>query len=519
MKFAELNLSEPVLRALSEMGFEEATSIQQACIPSIMEGRDMLGQAQTGTGKTAAFGIPIVEQVNTKLGEIQTIVLCPTRELAIQVTGELMKIGRFIDGLNVVPVYGGQPISRQLKALKRGAQVVVGTPGRTIDHLKRGTIRLDHLKQVVLDEADEMLNMGFRDDIETILSFAQDPVQTVMFSATVSKPIRQIMKRFMHNAETVEIERQSITASGVEQYVMEVRDSVRTDAICRMLDVNDFRLALVFCNTRKQTESLARELQSRGYGSDVINGDLNQGQRDRVMNKFRKGRIDVLVATDVAARGIDVDEIDVVFNYDIPQDPEYYVHRIGRTGRAGRSGMAITFSAGRKKKALRYIEKQNKIRLKPLQMPSVKEVEASRLREQVDRITETLEKGGLRPYIEQVEAMAEGRFTMTEIAAALYRMKVEAGDQPAEQEAETGIMSDEKMVKVYFNVGRKDKARPGDFVGAIAGETGISGGIIGHIDIYRNHTFVDIPGNHVNEVISVMNRNRIKGKRLKVKVA
>lgn len=518
--FSELNLSNTVLRALTDMGFEEPTSIQEECIPLILNGQDVVGQAQTGTGKTAAFGVPLIEMVDTQQQDIQSIILCPTRELAIQVTGELMKIGKFVDDLHVVPVYGGQPISRQFKALKRGAQIVVGTPGRTIDHLNRGTLKLDQLKMVVLDEADEMLNMGFREDIEKILSYTNGPVQSVMFSATVSKAIRDIMKRYMKKAQTVTIDRKSITANNIDQFVVEVRDSVRTEAITRFMDVNDYNLGLVFCNTKKQTESLAQDLLSRGYSCDVINGDLRQRQRDKVMGKFRRGDIDILVATDVAARGIDVDDIDVVFNYDVPQDPEYYVHRIGRTGRAGRSGTAITFTAGRKKKALRYIEKQNKIRLEKLNMPSVKDVEESRMQLHLDSVIETLEKGGLRPYIEQVEAMADGRFTTAEIAAALLKMQVsESENQAQEKEKSQLTIPDGSMTKIYFNVGRKNKVHPGDFVGAIAGETGIPGEVIGHIDIYRNHSYVDIPRNHVPQVVKVMNRNRIKGKKVKVKVA
>ncbi len=515
--FAGLGLGDNVLRALDDMGFETPTPIQARTIPDIMDGNDMLGQAQTGTGKTAAFGIPLIEKLNIENRSVQAVIMCPTRELAIQVTGELIKIGKHKNGLNVVPVYGGQSISHQLKALKRGAHVVVGTPGRTIDHLKRGTLDLSSLSMVVFDEADEMLNMGFRDDMEKVLSYASQPVQTIMFSATVPAAIRNIMKRYMNKPKTVQIERESIAAPNINQYAMEVRDSVRTEAICRMMDVEEYGLALVFCNTKRKTESLARELKSRGYSSDVINGDLSQNQRDRVMNSFRKGNIDILVATDVAARGIDVDDIEVIFNYDIPQDPEYYVHRIGRTGRAGREGTAITFVSGRGKKQLRYIEKLIKVRLEPLNMPSAEDVEQSKMKGFFEDITEILEKGGLRPYIDQIEAMADDRFTMTEIAAALLRNQVGAEQSEStdsRQSAEEG-----GVTRLVFDLGYNQKIGPGNIVGAITGETGISGNLIGNIDIKQQHTFVDISSKEANKVVSIMNRNTIKGRSVKVKVA
>jgi ATP-dependent RNA helicase DeaD len=519
MTFAELNLSTPVLKGLDDMGFEAPSEIQAQCIPPLMNRQDVVGQAQTGTGKTAAFGIPLVEQIDTQAHAVQAVIMCPTRELAIQVTGELQKIGKHINGLKVVPVYGGQPIGRQIKAIKRGAQVVVGTPGRTIDHLKRGTLKLDAVNKVVLDEADEMLNMGFRDDIEKILSFTGGDQQTIMFSATMSKAIKQIMRRFMTNPQTVTIDRKKMTAPKIDQYVVEVRDSVRTEALCRFMDVNEFKLALVFCNTKRMTEKLARELQSRGYASDVINGDLRQRQRDKVMNRFRKGYIDILVATDVAARGIDVDDVDVVFNYDVPQDPEYYVHRIGRTGRAGRSGTAYTFVSGRKNKYLRYVQKQIKMKLDVISMPSVKDVEESKVEGFMDQVTETLEQGGLRSYIEQIEAVAEGQFTTAEIAGALLKMHLNDEEETNPTDNPVLSTSSEKMQKLFFSLGKKNKIHPGDFVGAISGETSVDGSVIGHIDIYPNHSFVDVPTSTAPEIIRVMNNVKVKGKRVKVKVA
>jgi ATP-dependent RNA helicase DeaD len=424
-QFSDLGISAPILKSIQEMGFELPTKIQTAAIPKIMEGHDVAGQAQTGTGKTASFAIPVLEGIDTKSKNVQAIVMCPTRELAIQVTGEFIKLSRFMGGVQVTPVYGGQPIQRQIKQIKAGTQIVVGTPGRVIDHLKRGTLNLDSLKFVVLDEADEMLNMGFRDDIEMILGFSsQDsPKQTIMFSATMSSEIKKIMKRWFKNPEMIRVEGKAQSADGVEHFIVEARDSMRTEGICRLLDLSDYRLALVFCNTKRKCDSLVSEMQSRGYSSDALHGDMSQNVRDKVMNKFRRGQVDVLIATDVAARGLDVDDVDVVFNYDIPQDPEYYVHRIGRTGRAGRKGTAYTFSSGRKSKNIRYIEKMLKTKIKTIPLPSVKEVEDSVMDAFLDDVKKTLEAGGLRPYIEQIEALAADRFTPIEVAAALLRMR------------------------------------------------------------------------------------------------
>jgi len=438
LTFSDLGISADFLRAVSEMGFETPTKIQAAAIPPILAGLDVAGQAQTGTGKTAAFGIPALEKTDAGLKEVQVLILCPTRELAIQVTGELVRLAVHRKGIFITPVYGGQPIGRQLKALKRGTQVVVGTPGRIIDHLKRGTLSLNHLKMAVLDEADEMLNMGFREDIEEILGYSTGKAQTVMFSATMSKAIKKIMQERMDNPEMIRVESASIAAEGIDQYLVEVRDSVRTEAINRILDLEEFRLALIFCNTKRKCDELLLEMQSRGFSCDALHGDMNQRVRDKVMDKFRARQIEVLIATDVAARGLDVDEIDIVFNYDVPQDPEYYVHRIGRTGRAGNKGKAYTFSSGRKNKNLRYIERQIKTSLKTIPMPSNREVEEKRMSGQMEQVLQTLQEGGLRPYIEQLEAISNGDFTPIEIAAALLKLKTGGKLTKENEPAHTG---------------------------------------------------------------------------------
>jgi len=423
LTFSDLGISTEILQSIAEMGFEAPTKIQTATIPPIMAGLDVAGQAQTGTGKTAAFGIPILEKIDPEQNEVQAIVLCPTRELAVQVTKEFIKLANHLQGIYITPVYGGQPIGRQLSALKRGTHIVVGTPGRVIDHLKRGSLKLDSLKMVILDEADEMLNMGFREDLEKILGYSSGKSQTVMFSATMSSAIKKIMQRWMDNPEMIRVEGTSIAADGIEQFLVEVRDSVRTEAITRILDLQEYRLALIFCNTKRKCDQLVLDMKSRGYSCDALHGDMSQNIRDKVMGKFRTRKIDVLIATDVAARGLDVDEVDVVFNFDIPQDPEYYVHRIGRTGRAGNTGRAYTFSSGRKNKNLRFIEKQIQSKLKTIPMPSAQEVEEKKLDSYLEEIVKTLQAGGLRPYIEQLEPMAQGDHTPIEIAAALLKMK------------------------------------------------------------------------------------------------
>ena len=340
-------LSPEVAQAIEEMGYETPTPIQREAIPPMLAGRDVIGQAQTGTGKTAAFGIPLVEKIDPALRRVQALVLCPTRELAMQTAGELMKLGRRRAGLIVVPVYGGQPIERQLRALQNGAQVVVGTPGRVMDHMKRGTLNFDELKLAVLDEADEMLDMGFRDDIETILSATSEARQTALFSATMPRPILALASRYLNDPVQVRIEKRELTVEKIEQCYISVRSFHKNELLSRLLTLEDIKLALVFCNTKQGVESVVTELQHRGFSAAGLHGDMRQIERDAIMARYRNGLINVLVATDVAARGLDIDNIEAVFNYDIPLDVEYYVHRIGRTGRAGKEGRAYTFVVGR----------------------------------------------------------------------------------------------------------------------------------------------------------------------------
>ena len=384
-RFEELDLKPGILRAIEEMGFEEMTPIQAKAIPLILEGADVVGQAQTGTGKTAAFGIPLLMKINPKDKSLQAIVLCPTRELAIQVAEELRKLAKFMHGIKVLPVYGGQEITKQIRSLKSGVQVIIGTPGRVMDHMRRRTVKFDDVSMVVLDEADEMLNMGFRDDIETILAEVPEQRQTVLFSATMPQPILDIAKTYQKNAQMVRVVKKELTVPKIEQYYYEVTPKNKEEVLSRLLDMYNPKLALVFCNTKKQVDELTAALQGRGYFAEGLHGDMKQQQRDRVMNNFRNGRTEILVATDVAARGIDVDNVEAVFNYDVPQDDEYYVHRIGRTGRAGREGCAFTLVTGKEIYKLKDIMRYCKTKIKARQIPSINDVSSVKAAKILDK--------------------------------------------------------------------------------------------------------------------------------------
>src|SRR6056297_2788999 len=401
------------------MGFEETTPIQTNAIPSIIKGQDIVGQAQTGTGKTAAFGIPLLEQIRRGEKNPQAIILCPTRELAIQVSEELKRLAKYKRNLYTLPIYGGQSIQRQIKALKKGVQIVIGTPGRVMDHIRRGTLKLTNIDYFVLDEADVMLDMGFIDDIETILRDIPENRQTLFFSATIPDSIRKLSRKYQKKSEFVKIGHEKLTVPGIDQYYFEVRKGNKLKVLTRLMDLHTPEKAIVFCNTRKMVDELNIKLQARGYLSDGIHGGLNQNQRDRVMNKFRNDKIEILVATDVAARGIDVDGIEVVFNYDFPQDTDYYVHRIGRTGRAGRSGKAFTFVVGKEIYKLKNIQKYTKTKIKRQQAPSVSEVEEAKSFKVMKGIKDTIEEANLSKERHIIDQLLDEDYASVDIAAAL----------------------------------------------------------------------------------------------------
>lgn len=425
-KFTELGLSSEMLKSISEIGFEAATPIQSLSIPVLLEGKDIIGQAQTGTGKTAAFGIPIIEKINTTEKDVQAVILCPTRELAIQVAEELTVLAKYKTGIKILPIYGGQPIERQIYALKKEkVQIVVATPGRMCDHINRKTIILEKVKIVTLDEADEMLDMGFREDIEFILKQIKNKAQMIFFSATMPSEILNLAKKYLHNPQVIKVLHKELTVSNIEQYYIEVKENNKIDILSKLLDFYNPRLSVIFANTKRMVDILVDALKRRGYRTGGLHGDKTQRERDRVMDKFRKGDIELLVATDIAGRGIDVDNVEMVINFDIPMDEEDYVHRIGRTGRAGRSGKAVTFVFGREMYHLKRIKQYTKKNILPMQPPSGDEIEARKLTELSEIVKSVISKGHLTNYVNMIEELCKEDITSLEIAAALLKMRLE----------------------------------------------------------------------------------------------
>lgn len=535
IRFEELNCSEEIKKAVKDMGFEEATPIQTLAIPLVLEGKDVVGQAQTGTGKTAAFGIPAIDMVDAKKRETQALILCPTRELAVQVAEELAKIAKYKRGIRTLPVFGGQPIDRQIKGLRNGAQIVIGTPGRVMDHMRRRTLKLENLKMMILDEADEMLNMGFREDIETILESVGEERQTLLFSATMPKAIMEIIHKFQKNPEVVKVVHKELTTPNINQLYLEVKERDKLEVLTRLIDMYSPKLSLVFCNTKRKVDEVTDLLQSRGYASDKIHGDMKQSLRINVMNKFKRGDIEVLVATDVAARGLDIDDVESVFNFDMPTHEEYYVHRIGRTGRAGRTGSAFTFVTGRDFYLLRNVMKYTKKKIKKHPIPTISDIETIKTSIFLEKIKKKINEGKLKKYIKVLEDLIEDDFSAIEIAAALLKMELEmkdakeidikpekthrrdGGNKRTRSDKRTG--AEEGMVRMFINIGKDKKIRPQDVVGAIAGETSISGKNIGGIDIFDNYTFVEIPEEYADEVLSIMSKNTIKGNQINIEPA
>jgi ATP-dependent RNA helicase DeaD len=417
--FSELGLSIEVLKAIDKLGFEQAAPIQAEAIPVLMQGKDVVGQSQTGSGKTVAFAAPAIEKVVVEERTTQVLILCPTRELAVQVSEEVHKLALFKRGLHALPIYGGQSYDRQLFGLRQGAHIVIGTPGRIMDHMRRGTLRLNSVKLAVLDEVDVMLNMGFRDDIELILQGTPKERQTVFFSATIPRPIQQLIEKYSRDPQNIRIEEKAMTVPTVEQVFYEVDRRYKVDLLTRLIDIHDFKLGLIFCNTRRMVDDLVEHLNAQGYSADRLHGEMTQAMRDRVMNRFRKSGLEFLVATDVAARGIDVENIEVVFNYDLPYDGEDYVHRIGRTGRQGRSGRAISFASGREVFQIRAIERYVNARIHRAQAPTRDEVEEARANAVLDKIRATLKSGEFKRQDQLIERLLEEGFSSTDIASAL----------------------------------------------------------------------------------------------------
>ena len=525
LRFDELDLYPQILRAIQEMGFEEATPIQCKAIPVVMEGVDVIGQAQTGTGKTAAFGIPLLMKVDPHNKKTQAIVLCPTRELAIQVAEEVRNLAKYMHGVKVLPVYGGQDIVKQIRSLKGGAQIIIGTPGRVMDHLRRKTIKCEEVNTIVLDEADEMLNMGFREDIETVLEYIPEERQTVLFSATMPKPILDITKKYQKDAVTIKVVKKELTVPNIEQYYYDVKRKDKVEVLSRLLDVYDPKLSLVFCNTKRMVDELTNALQGRGYFAEGLHGDMKQMQRDRVMNHFRNGNTEILVATDVAARGIDVDDVEAVFNFDVPQDDEYYVHRIGRTGRAGRTGRSFTFVKGKEVYKLKDIQRYCKTKILAQKSPSMEDVVQVRLEKIMDRIDTIIEEEDLTKMVNMIESQVnESDYTAMDIAAAFLKMALLGEEESAQKSMENFEFGDtgaeeEGMVRLFINIGKKQHVKPGDILGAITGESGMPGKLVGAIDMYDKYTFVEVPREYGKEVLKAMSNSKIKGKSINIEPA
>lgn len=422
LTFDQLGLSSQVLKAVQDMGFEEASAIQSEAIPLAMEGKDLIGQAMTGSGKTAAFGIPLIEKIDSKINAPQAIVLCPTRELAIQVAGEINKLAKYKLATPALPIYGGQPIERQMHALRKGAQIIIGTPGRVLDHLERRTLILKNVRLAVLDEADEMLNMGFRDDIEAILGQTPTTRQTLLFSATMAPPILQMSRTYLKNPQTIRVAHEKVTVPAIEQLYFEIESYKKLDLFTRLIDLHDPKLSIVFCNTKRRVDDLVADLRARGYAADGIHGDMTQQKRNKVMERFRKGDVDILIATDVAARGIDVSNVEAVFNYEIPQDEESYVHRIGRTGRAGRAGKAFSLVSGGEMYRFRDIKRYTKAVITRLPIPSFQEVEARKLDKVLDVVRKAITEKKLETYTPMIERLLKEDFTSLDVAAALLKL-------------------------------------------------------------------------------------------------
>ena len=549
IEFAALGLSAPVLTAITSLGYERPSPIQAQAIPHLLAGKNLLGVAQTGTGKTAAFALPLLSRFNIELGKPQVLVLAPTRELAIQVAEAFQSYARHIKHFHVAPIYGGQDIRGQLRMLQRGADVVVGTPGRILDHIRRRSLKLTNLQTVVLDEADEMLRMGFIDDVETILGEAPANCQRALFSATMPPPIRRVVNRYIGDAEEVSIASKTRTVEKIDQQYLIVHHSHKLDTLTRILEVEQSDGLLVFVRTKSSTVELAERLEARGFSAYALNGDLSQALREKTVNRFKRGDIDIIVATDVAARGLDVERVSHVINFDIPYDTESYVHRIGRTGRAGRDGKAILFVTPKERRLLKAIEKANRQPMKAMSLPSGEQVSQQRVARFQSELMADIQSQDLSRFRELVEQLAHDTETdIGEIAAALvWRAQKERPlfpkfKAPPEPNARAANKTDTegsssrpeipprrkkqtsrddrknglKMVTYRIEAGEAHEVKPGDIVGALANEAGIDGEYIGHIDIHDEFSTVDLPEGMPKEIFHHLKKVRVRQQAMKI---
>lgn len=542
--FSDLELPPPLMAALDEVGYETPSPIQAQAIPHLLKGLDLLGHAPTGTGKTAAFALPLISRIDIANNQVQVMTLTPTRELAIQVAEAFQRYASHIKGFHVLPIYGGQAYSGQLRQLKRGVHVVVGTPGRVMDHMRRGTLKLGGLQALVLDEADEMLRMGFIEEVEWILEQTPEKRQMALFSATMPKEIERIARRYLNKPREVSIKTKTATAETIRQRYWQVSGLHKLDALTRILEVEPFDAILMFVRTKVATTELAERLEARGYAAAAMNGDMAQNQREQMISRLKKGSLDILVATDIAARGLDVDRISHVINYDIPYDAEAYIHRIGRTGRAGRKGEAILFVAPRERRMLYSIERATRQKIEPLELPTTETVNNKRIADFKQKISDTLATGELafmQGVVEQYRQ--EHDVPALEIAAALAKMSL--GDRPLLMKADAPKSSRparedrprneggesrsskprrdqpssppaENQERYRIEVGHKHGVKPGNIVGAIANESGLDGDTIGHIEIRTEYSLVDLPVGMPREVFNDLIKVRVCGQAMKI---
>jgi len=551
--FTSLGVAEPILRALNEIGYETPSPIQAESIPPLLEGSDLLGMAQTGTGKTAAFALPLLTRLETSRREPQLLVLAPTRELAIQVAEACQSYAKYIPDFHVLPIYGGQSYETQLRQLRRGVQVIVGTPGRVMDHIRRGSLNLDNLEALVLDEADEMLRMGFIDDVEWILDHTPETRQIALFSATMPPQIKRVAQKYLNDAKEVKIAAKTATATTITQKYWRVSGLHKLDALTRILELQQFDAMLIFVRTKSATEELAEKLSARGYSAEALNGDMSQQQRERTVERLKNGKTDILIGTDVVARGLDVERISHVLNYDIPYDAESYVHRIGRTGRAGRSGEAILFVAPREQRMLRTIERATKQPIERMELPSVGDVNEKRVERFMQRINDTLDNQDIAPYLELLQDYQKEHDTDPMNIAAALALLVQ-GDQPLLMEEpparpereyrERGDRNDRgdrgdrrrrrdfdrnakplkgrpdmDMERFQIAVGHNHNVQPKNIVGAIANEGNISASLIGQIEIHDDFSTVDLPSGMPKTTFQKLKRTFICGQRLNIRHA
>lgn len=514
VSFSELNLTPEILRAVEEMGFQNATEIQSKSIPMIYDGQDVVGRSQTGTGKTAAFGIPAINIIDTAEDKrsIQVLLLCPTRELAVQACDEVRKLAKYTPSVKAVAVYGGAPIERQISQL-RFANIVIGTPGRVMDHMRRRTLKLNNLKMIILDEADEMLSMGFREDIETILQETPEERQTILFSATMPPEIMKIIRNYQKDPQIVEVNRSQVTLDSISQFYYDVPMGRKNDALNLLLHFDNPARSIIFCNTKRMVDELTNYLNDSGFKAEGLHGDLKQSQRTTVMNAYKAGRTAILVATDVAARGIDVDDVECVVNFDIPQNYEYYVHRIGRTGRAGKSGVAYTICSGRRQVSqLMEIGRIVKAKIQPQPIPSVESILQKQKVKSQNKMEAVLEGKTIYPYMDMVESLKETH-TAEEIAATALELlySKDALNLPAVEGIVRKRMPAGRYTKLVIDVGREERMAPNYIVGAIADRTSLSGKDIGKIEIYDKKTTVEVPEDQVESVLEAMKGCRING--------